>query len=397
MVPQLMQSFHINAAQIGMLSAFFYYPYIIMQVPVGIIYDTYSVHKVLTLMVLTCALGALLFTITDSYWVLIIGRIFMGFSAAFAFIGTLKIATLRFKSSMLGLLAGLTQGMGMLGATVSEQVFGSMVEKVGWRFSMGIISAILFLIAVLMVIFLHDKYLYSKKVLVANQNRKNYFQKLYLEMKIVFSNLQSWANAIYAGLVYAPTGAFAALWGISFLEKNYHLDVKNAALITSMIFMGLAIGGPCVGWLSDRIGKRRPLMFICSLTACVTLSMIIYIPHLPILSLYILALIYGVSNSGVSLAYAVAGEINPRETSGLSIAFTNMFSILTVPGLQQIVGWLLVLGWTHHMESGIPVYSVQDYRHAMFALPIISFVSFLCVFLIKETHCKNSAEDKLIK
>ncbi len=99
----------------------------------------------------------------------------------------------------------------MLGAAVSEEVFGTMVEKVGWRPSMAVITIILFAIGTTMILFLHDKYLFSKKLLVAKENRKNYYHELRHSIRIVFSNIQSWINAIYAGLLYAPTGAFAAL------------------------------------------------------------------------------------------------------------------------------------------------------------------------------------------
>lgn len=386
MVPELMQSFSVDALAIGTLSAFFYYPYIVMQVPAGLIYDTLGIQKVLGAMILLCTLGAGLFIMAHSFWVLIIARILIGFSSAFAFTGTLKIAAVRFPPHKLGLLAGITQGMGMFGAALSEQIFGFALHAIGWRSVMLIITLVLFINALLIFIFLQDKQLRHKNIPVPPTVHKG--GKI---LKRVLSSKAGWINAIYAGLAFAPTGTFAALWGIPYLQKNYQLPLHQAATIISMIFLAWGISGPVIGWISDRIKKRKPLMLAASMSATLSLSGLIYLSHLPLIWLYVLAFLYGASNCGVSLAYAIATEIHPLEVSGVSIAFTNMFSIITTPFLQMIVGGLLVLDYHHtlHAKGASMIYSIHNYHYALFALPIITLLSFFCLFFIKETHCQR--------
>ena len=386
MVPELMQSFHVDALAIGTLSAFFYYPYIIMQVPAGLIYDTLGIQKVLGGMILLCTLGAGLFVVAHTFWLLIIARILIGFSSAFAFTGALKIAAVRFPPHKLGLLAGITQGMGMFGAALSEEIFGFAMHAVGWRSVMLIITLVLFINAVLIFIFLHDKQLCYTKT-----SSSPVIHKGKRALITVLSNKDGWINAVYAALGFAPTGAFAALWGIPYLQKNYQLPLHQAAAIISMIFLAWGITGPVVGHLSDKMKKRKPLMLAASASGVISLSSLIYLSNVPLFGLYVLAFIYGASNCGVSLAYAIATEINPLEASGVSIAFTNMLSIITTPFLQLIIGALLVFDY-HHTQHSIHApmtYSMHNYHYALFALPLITLLSFFLVFFIKETHCQR--------
>src|SRR3989338_3340653 len=115
MANQLMQEFHVYALGLGALSAFFYYPYIVMQVPVGMLVDRFGPRRLLTVMVLMCALSNFIFGIAHNIWMADLGRFLMGFSSAFAFVSCLKLATSWFYPIRFPLLAGITQALGMVG------------------------------------------------------------------------------------------------------------------------------------------------------------------------------------------------------------------------------------------------------------------------------------------
>lgn len=141
MVPELMQSFHVKALSLGALSAFFYYAYVAMQIPVGALVDRYGSHRLLTVAAALCGISCLLFSMAQTLLIAELGRLLMGFSAAFAFVGALKLATVWFPASRFGLLSGLTQALGMAGAAVGEGPISVSVAAIGWRptmLSMGI-------------------------------------------------------------------------------------------------------------------------------------------------------------------------------------------------------------------------------------------------------------------
>lgn len=149
--------FGINEAGFGILTASFYIPYILMQIPVGLTVDRLSIRWLLTVMSLVTAFGCCVFGLAGSLFMGSIGRMLIGFSAAFAFVCSLRLATSWFPPTMLGLLAGLTQALGMLGAAAGEAPVSFLVSNVGWRHSMLIIAFLFIALAALLYQFVQDK------------------------------------------------------------------------------------------------------------------------------------------------------------------------------------------------------------------------------------------------
>jgi len=388
---ELMQTFDINATKFGMLGTIFLIPYIVMQIPVGMLVDRYGPHKLLTATCAICALGCYVFAHANSLLVAEIGRFLMGFSAAFAFVGALKLATLWFCPTRLGLLAGLTQALGMLGAALGEGLVAVMVNHVGWRESMVIIGSILLALALLIGFIVRDR---PTNNLMQDQpsdelaRHISYWQAL---LK-VFSNPQSWMNGLFIGLLYAPTGVFAELWGVSYVMQNNGLPRTLAAKAVSMIFIGWAVGGPLAGMLSDRMCRRVPVMFTSAILCLIFLTAILYVQDMPVGILFLLMFLFGLTNTGVGVSYALSGEMNPRQVAGTSIAFANMSSILIAAALQPIVGLILDANWDGTTIAGVKMYSTNAYHLAMSSLPICLLLSVFACLLVKETHCKIATE-----
>ncbi|HLD17077.1 MAG TPA: MFS transporter [Coxiellaceae bacterium] len=390
MVPHLMRTFNVGALSLGALSAYFYYPYVGMQVPVGTLMDYFGPHKLLTFAAVVCGGSCLLFAVSESLWVAEMSRFVMGFSAAFAFVGALKLATLWFKPSRLGLLAGLTQGLGMLGAAVGEGPVSVVVAHVGWRYTMILIGSILLSLSVLIFIFVSDKnvegYHHHGSPIVGTE--AGFLDGLYAILKSKYT----WINAIFVGLLYAPTAAFAELWGVSYLVRTYGFQEQIAATGISFIFIGWALGSPLWGWVSDRMGRRKPLMIISALLSLVFMSLVLYLPAMPIVLLFACLFLYGISNTGVAISYAVGGELHPRRIAGVSIAFTNMASVLLGACFQPIIGGILDAHWDGHMVDGIPYYSAAAFRIAMATLPICLVIAVVVVLFLRETYCRGPSE-----
>ncbi len=380
MVPNLMQSFSVGALDLGILSSFFYYPYILMQIPVGTLMDRYRPRRLLIFAALICGIGSLLFASAQTIWVASLARVLIGFGAAFAFVGALKIATMWFEPRRLGLLAGLTQGMGMLGAAAGEGIIALLVLHVGWRWSTLILASSFFLLALAILAVITKKrvvHAINFEAIIANKVSTKQ------GLATVMRNPQSWVNALYAGLIYAPTAAFAELWGPSYLQRTYGFSTDHAAFLIGLIFIGLGIGAPVVGWISDQFKSRTGFMFFSAFFSLLFLSIVLYVPTLSLTVLALLLLAYGFCNAGVALAYAVAGEINPPETAGISIALTNMASILIGSMLQPVLGWLLDLRWTGQWVHGVHFYSAADFRQAMAILPGCLALACVVVFFIR--------------
>ena len=387
MVPNLMRDLHVTALTLGSLSAFFYYAYLSMQIPVGILVDRYGPRRLLIAATLICGAGCFWFAGVDRLIWAEISRFVMGFGAAFAFVTSLKLAAQWFPASRLGLIVGMTQALGMLGAAVGEQPVAALVEGVGWRHSMRLMALVFLVLAMFMFFIVRDRK--TTAVVATEENTRAMWQGL----AKVLRNSQSWLNAAYAGFVFAPTAAFAELWGVSFLKHAYQVSTQLAAVAVGMIFIGWGFGGPLAGWLSDRMAKRLPVMIGSSVVCWIITTCVIYMPHLNIPAVILLLFLYGICNAGVAVSYTLAGEINTKALAGTSMAFANMASVLVGASLQPVIGWFLDLSWDGAMSKGVPSYSAHDFRMALVVLPICSLLGILFSFLVKETHCQEINHD----
>ena len=374
--------FGINEAGFGILTASFYIPYILMQIPVGLTVDRLSIRGLLTVMSLITAFGCCVFGLADGLLMGSIGRMLIGFSAAFAFVCSLRLATSWFPPTMLGLLAGLTQSLGMLGAAAGEAPVSFLVSNVGWRHSMLIIAFLFIALAGLLYQFVQDTPA-GKRSDSHEVNRLSILQSL----KIILSCKQTWLNALYAGFLFGPTAVIGEAIGPAYLQFGRGLGAHSAAFATGLIFIGWGISGPLSGWLSDKIGRRKPLMILSAVFGIVFTSLFVFSPTLSKNYAYLLFFVFGLTNTGVAIAYAVSTELHGRNVVGTSIAFTNMISIFVGALLQPLVGRLV------DMVSGARAFNVEtlvltDFQAGLRILPFCSLIALILACTVKETYCK---------
>ena len=379
----LQRDFGINEAGFGILTASFYIPYIAMQIPVGLTVDRLSIRGLLTVMSVITAFGCCVFGLANGLAIASVGRMLIGFSAAFAFICSLRLATSWFPPTMLGLLSGLTQALGMLGAAAGEAPVSFLVSNVGWRHSMLVIAFVFIALAGFLYQFIQDNPQQPKMVTSTPVSRLGIFQSL----KIVLANRQTWINALYAGFLFGPTAVIGEAIGPAYLQFGRGLNAHAAAFATGLIFIGWGIGGPLSGWLSDRLGRRKPLMIYSALFGLILTMLFVFSPGLTQTEAYIIFFIFGLTNTGVAISYAVSTELHHRNVIGTSIAFTNMISIFVGASLQPLVGRLvdLVAGpRSYHVENLL----LSDFQAGLKLLPISSLVALILAFMVKETNCK---------
>lgn len=378
----LQMDFGINEAGFGILTASFYVPYILMQIPVGLTVDRLSIRWLLTIMSLVTAFGCCVFGLADGLLTASIGRMLIGFSAAFAFICSLRLATSWFPPTMLGLLSGLTQALGMLGAAAGEPPVSFLVSNVGWRHSMLIIAFLFIALSGLLYQFVQDKPGEHRNE-IRSVNRISILDSL----KIILSNKQTWLNAMYAGFLFGPTAVIGEAIGPAYLQFGRGLGAHAAAFATGLIFIGWGISGPLSGWISDKMGRRKPLMIISAVCGVILSSLFVFIPEMSQTTAYILFFVFGLTNTGVAISYAVSTEIHDRSVVGTSIAFTNMTSIFVGALFQPLVGRII------DMVSGPRAYNVEtlllsDFQAGLKLLPLCSLVALILAFTVKETYCK---------
>lgn len=379
--------FGINEAQFGILTASFYLPYVLMQIPVGLTVDRMSIRGLLTVMSLVTAFGCVVFGLADGLVMASVGRMLIGFSAAFAFVSALRLATSWFPPAMLGLLAGLTQSLGMLGASAGQAPLSFLVSLTGWRHSLLIVAFLFIALAGLLYQFVRDK---------PGQNplrvKKQISMPIIESLRIILSNRQTWINALYAGFLFAPTAVIGESNGPAYLQYGRGLSAHAAAFATGLIFIGWGISGPLSGWLSDRLGRRRPVMIGSAMCGMVLTSIFVFYPGLNEMTLYILFFLYGLTNTGVAIAYAVSTEIQSSKVIGTCIAFTNMISILIGALMQPLVGYFIDLA-AGSRAYHVDLLGLGDFQAGLKLLPLCSMIAFFLAIAVKETYCRPQSKE----
>ncbi len=304
----------------------------------------------------------------------------MGFCAAFAFVGALKLAKMWFPASRFGLLAGITQALGMLGAAVGEGPVSYLVQLTSWREAMYIIGGVLFVLGIGIALIVRD----NKDEVRVDINKTPMFKGVVEVLKLK----ATWVNAILIGFLYAPTAAFAELWGASYIHRVQNISMTLAASSISLIFIGWAIGSPIAGFISDKIKRRKPIVIVSCVMSFVFLFPILYVPNLSSTLIFVLLFCYGLSNIGVATCYAIASEVVPVHLSGTSMSIANMASVLIGALLQPLIGKLLDMHWDHKYVAGVPFYSASDYHMAVWILPLCFVVSLVAAIVIKESYAQ---------
>ncbi len=390
MLTDLMQFYGLSAAGIGQLTAFYYYIYTPMQLPLGVLMDKYSPRFMLSFACGICVVGTYLFFLTSYFWIAACGRFLVGFGSAFAFVGVLKLATLWLPPERFALVSGLTTMLGMLGATFGTVVIDGMVTAFGWQYANYVCIFVGIILCLLLLAFIKEPSTSAQLQEDHDSSEAMSFDDLKLGLGKVLGNSQIWANGAIGGLLYASLSVFAEMWGISFIRQAHGYDANTAAQAVSMVFLGWAVGAPVVGWLSDWLKKRKLPMFAGIFFGTTSIAAILYISDLPCWLISTLLFIYGACCSVQVVVFAVGRENSSPWLAGTSLAVTNMFVMLSGVLFQPLVGIVLDVLWDGQYHQGLPSYSIDHYRIALSVLPIGMVIALCLLFSVKETHARLS-------
>jgi MFS family permease len=386
MTTTLMGAFEMNGTQLGNLAACYFYAYLIMQLPAGLLIDKFGPRKVTTVAIALCAIGSFVFAKSDGITTACIGRFLTGCGAAFAAVNCLKLIANWFSASRFAFMAGLMMTVGMLGAVGGQAPLAAFIESMSWRQAMEVIGIGGFVLAALFFLIVRDKAESHKHMKNLASQRVSIGNTLLQ----IFRNPQAWWLSLYSGLAFAPVMVFGGLWGISFTSGAFGLSQNIAAQAVSLIFIGFAIGAPVFGWFSDWLGRRRIVMFWGTMLAALAIVAIVYVPGISFSLLNFLFFFFGFCISSFLLCFTMIREITLPGIAATAIGFMNAFDALLGALSEPLTGKFLDMGWDGTTLNGARVFSVHDYKIAFIILPIFLAVSLLCLLRIKETHCKSA-------
>lgn len=392
MVPQLMAQFNLTGQGLGILGGIYYWAYSPMQIGVGLLTDIYGPRKMLSMAVAVCAIGSLIFGMTDSIYIAALGRFLIGFGSAFAFVGVLKLAAIWLPAHWFAVCAGLATALGMVGALVGDIQLSVLVHSIGWRETIFWSTAVGFLLLPLIwfvVRDVHPGHTPSEERVTVREGFQGIIE--------IAKNPQMWYSGLIGCTMFLSLSVFGEQFGIDFLQNVHHFTHQQASFSNSMVFLGWLVGAPLFGYISDYFGSRRWPLLIGAVVSGVIVLGITYFPvnisgHLlftafgkEVLFIDFALFIFGVFSSAEIICFAVGRENCPDHMAGSAVSFINMLVMLGGAIFQPIFGFLLDVGWDGLKNAqGVPIFSVGDYRDALLIIPVCLLVGAVLCFFIND-------------
>ena len=383
---ELMAAFNTNATHISNLSAFYFYADVLFLFPAGIILDRFSPRRVIVIALLLCTLSTIGFSFAGDFTTAIIMRTLSGMGASFCFLSAVRLATRWFSPKYLALATGAIVTMAMLGGMVAQTPMSLLMQHVGWRHAIlydGLIGFVFILIILWQV---RD---FPPRSAGAAQTKETlHALGFWPSIRLAIKNSQNWLAGAYTCLLNLPILIIGALWGTQFLIQAHHFSETDAATINMMLFLGSIVGSPFMGWLSDRLRRRKLPMIISAIISIVLVLMITYGSYLGFTTFALLFLLLGFFTSAQIISYPLIAESNPNVLAGSA---TGLAAVIIMSGGawgQPLFGWLLDLHWNGIKINNVPQYSLANYHFAWMILPMMFVVALIISLIIRETHCK---------
>ena len=378
MIPELTAAFGLTALGVSSLLGLYYYTYAGFAIVAGASLDRYGAKLPIATGVFAVAVGSILFGL-GSLGAAETGRLLQGAGSAFAFTGAVYLAAHAFSDRWLGTAVGFTQLAGMLGGFAGQHFVGPLVHggipwQSFWIYS-GLLAAILSL-GVLLI---------TPSSAAASSGASSLWN-MFAPYKVVLRNPQSYLCGFIGGLMFMPTTIGDMIWGVPFLHEGLGVTASEAIARSSMVPLGWVIGAPLLGYIADRMQRRKPMLIAGLGLMLVSLIGIVYFPQST--PPYLGGLVFGVGSGAAMIPYTMIKEVNPDRVKGSATGAMN-FLVFSLSALVAPVFGLTLRNLSQ--GQGLSLRTFQRADLIWLAAVMISLV--LTVFL-RETGARAQAKSR---
>lgn len=377
----IMSDFHVEADKMAMLSSIHYFSNVLFLFVAGMLLDRFPAKQTILVAMSICVLSTFILSNTHSFQVALLCRFMTGIGSAFCFLGPIRIASQWFPPKRMAMISGAIVTMAMTGGMVAQYPLTRLVEFMGWRDAVVMIGILGVGILIFMFYAIQDK----KTQQVEKQVRHLPLAKA---LKEAYLNPQALRAAAYTSLMNMPVAVLGAMIGTLYIMQRIDVSKQEAAFVNSMLFLGAIIGGPLIGWCSDKLSLRVLPMKVGAICSLVIVLGILYLP-VPMSMMAVLFFLLGLFTAAQVISYALVAESSSPLITATAV---SLVSILTQGGYlvyQNVFSWVLSHQHSMHMLNGTPIYSLNAYQSASLMFPFGLLLALLVLFKLKETHCRQ--------
>lgn len=380
---QLMHAFGVSATALGSLAAMYYYVYTVMQVPAGVLADRVGPRISVAAGSAVAGVGTLLFAGAPGILAADAGRLLIGLGVATAFVGLMKYSAVWFDPGIYGLVSGLVVLMGNVGAVLGASPLAWALAAMDWRTAFAGLGALSLIIAIAVFAVVRDSPQQAGFAPVSPQPEPRLRESWPQEFLQVAANRRVWPYFLGLFTIVGSFFAFTGLWAVPMLQDVYGLSRQLASGYVTVALIFFALGSFAGGWLSDRLGRRKPMLVGAAAATLAVYLATVLLPWQPGPGAWLLFIAHGLAPAAMVTCYAAAKESVATHHTGMAIAFVNTGLFLGAAILQPVCGLLLDSG------SG-PGYGADDYARGLWLLSAISAAGLAVMLLAGEPGRRGS-------
>lgn len=345
-----------TAASIALLSSVYFYAYTVMQIPSGLLTDNWGPRKTVILFTLIAAAGALLTGIASTFETVIAGRLLIGIGVAMVYIPTMKILASWYRKNEFASLSGILLAVGNIGALSAAGPLALISDALGWQQVFIILGMITLVLVALVWMITRDRpsdmNLPSIQEIEAMELGElapevKTTEKIPMgrALKMTFgAGMKFWPLAIWFFFMYGSMMVYQGLWAGPFFHDIMGWDRPTYGLVLTFIGIGMILGCPTAGYISDKILKSRKKVLIIGTAVYTIIWAIIWITagHITSTQAYMaINFAFGFFGGFFVVSYAQLKELFPISIVGTCTAALNIFPFAGGAILQQVSGLML--------------------------------------------------------
>lgn len=368
-VDRLMADFNVGAAHIGMVTSAYFYGYMLMQFPAGVIVDRWGVRRAVIMSLTASSVGSLWFAHASDVSSASSARALIAVGDALIFTALIKLSAQWFPASRFGFMSGLSQVWGYLGGLLATTPLAVMVSYGGWRSSFRLLAYMVVANFILVLVSLrtHPPHL-------VEQGRR--LSTILRDAAWALQRLTTWGQVMTFVGTYLSTVSLSGVWGVPLFMQAYGLSRASASLQMFGFMAGYAAGSVVLGYLVDAYlsSVRKPLLVI----GIVRLGLLLAIApvigaHLSVWILMGGMVILGFIGGGMQpLLLTSVKQAFTSDRIGTAISINTTVANLVGALIQPLLGAILGYYWAGAWVDGVRLYTATGYTWLLVSLAVLS-------------------------
>lgn len=382
MIAEIAEKYKVNAEDIGLLSSMYYYGYALMQIPMAFLINKFGARKIGFICSLSCAILQFSFMYINSWNLLLFSRFAIGCFSAAGFLIVVKVIENFFDETYFTKLIGLTLAFGLPGALFGSRAISFYAQNHGWQNTLAVIPLLGIIISFITLWGVNS----CIKENVESSDISNWKEQLIL----IFFNkrmiLMGFGNLLLVGALEA----FADVWSIQYFMLMNGLNLSEAEILRSFIYIGMIIGCPILALIADSTELKYMLVSLCgAIIALAFFGLLSNTGSSSYQGLIPTMLLIGVCLSYQVVIFSIGFQFSPKSARITTIAFLNSINMLGGSFFNTLIGIIVDENWLISPKTVALVYSTSSFENSLVVIPICALVGSIIFYILQPQKHDN--------